>query len=406
MPPPSHDRIRQAIIALHAQDRASTARLAPDTPGHPTMYVMAAEALEAGRLPVDYWEMIASFHGLLALRERAAFADLLLPLLDAIVAHDGGLPYMLARACDEYLFPEDTWMVPPLLTAVNSVQAWDDATALSALSLLDDPRVDELLLALLRAERGTLQPVAVMALAERGAGAAVPPLMSLLSANPDPAVVSALGLLRAPAAVAPLLAIVAQTRAVAAETVDEWDEDADDMLDAREHASDLLVAAVDALGLIGDPRAIVPLAALLDVRAPDEDEDDSLALRAALALSRLGDPRAQPLLDAAATGGASLAVALRLMEMSDPRGVPAMVDYYQNNPYSYPSGRRDMNARHALLRDLIRSGTPAVIPFLRWVAGHDHAQTDQGWTLAEEAERAIDRILARERAFPAIHAGS
>lgn len=82
-----------------------------------------------------------------------------------------------------------------------------------------------------------------------------------------------------------------------------------------------------------------------------------------------------------------------LLAIGRPQGLPALQRQYQAGD----SGKRALG-----IRGLGRHGTPAHIPLLEWASAHDFAQLDQGWSLAEEAERAIVRIRARaERGRPA-----
>lgn len=143
------------------------------------------------------------------------------------------------------------WMLLPLLVACGP-SAEDIAANLSSENPVvredsakmakkyDDEVVIEALIAALNDEGDTVRLNAVESLAELEAEAAVPPLIAVVQADPDPEVVS---------------------------------------------------AAVDALGRIADPRAVSVLMAHLEQQGPELK-----TLNAVWALGNIGDGRALPLL--------------------------------------------------------------------------------------------------------------
>jgi HEAT repeat protein len=230
-----------------------------------------------------------------------------------------------------------------------------------------DDRVIDPLLTILSSDNLRFAAAAGRALGQLGVDRAVQPLIAMLQQHRNDDAVVALGLLRASEAVEPLV---------------------DALKKSKRYGKPAFAPLAAALARIGDRRAIEPLAQLLD--------RPNVALAAALALSRLGDDRGLTIILAAVESpDPDWDAARRLAELGDQRGVEAMLKQYGQNLHSYPSHTRDINGRHALLRDLSRSGELYDIPFLERVQAYDFERTDQGWSLAEAASRAIERIRAR-----------
>lgn len=321
--------------------------------------------------------------------------DLIAQIQTAFATSDDIAHARAARIIDERATPEDAWAIDPLRARLAAALAPDSTIGLlelraaivpitAALGLVGDGSAVATLVAALAHPDERLSAAAAAALGEIGDRSAIAPLIAELERRPGPGVAQALGTLRAAAAQDALLASL-QASLVQQPALDE---DADD-------PADLIVALCDALGRVGAAPAIAPLAALL------HHPDDAVRLHAAIALSRLGDDRAQPQIVAVATerlGGyrsKRWAAAKRLAELGDPRGLDAMRDIYQRRDRIYQHRDTDIPARHAMIRDLGRHGDAGDIALLEWVAQHDASPTDQGWTLGQAAERAIARINAR-----------
>jgi HEAT repeat protein len=88
-------------------------------------------------------------------------------------------------------------------------------------------------------------------------------------------------------------------------------------------------------------------------------------------------------------------IARRLVELSDKRGLEALIKLYWRDDYALPDHQRDTYGRVALIRDLGRWGDRHDLPFLAWVAENDAALTDSRSTVAEVAREAIARIESR-----------
>jgi len=316
----------------------------------------------------------------------------------ALATPDGVAHARAARIINEHATPEDTWAIEPLRARLAAALAPDSAIGLLelrasimpitvALGLVGDGSAVATLVAALAHPDERLAAAAAVALSEIGDRSVIAPLIAVLEQRPSPGVVQALGRLRAAEARDALLA--AMRASLARPSAEEMEE--------GEDTEDLLVALCDALGRISAAPAIEPLVALL------HHPDDTVRLHAAIALSRLGDGRALPPIVAVATdrlGGyrsPRWAAAKRLAELDDPRGLEAMRDIYQHRDRIYQHRDTDIPARHAMIRDLGRHGDAGDIALLEWVAQHDDSPTDQGWTLAHAAARAIARISARQR---------
>lgn len=316
----------------------------------------------------------------------------------ALAAPDGVAHARAARIINENATPDDAWAIEPLRAHLLAALAPDSTIGLldlravivpitSALGLVGDASAVASLVAALAHPDERLVAAAAVALGEIGDHAAIDPLIAALERRPAPGIAQALGMLRAVEAQDALLAAL-QT---------SMDRPPVDELDEGDDTEDLFVALSDALGRVGAAPARALLATLLEHPA------DTVRLHAAIALSRIGDNRALPQIVAVATdplGGyrsPRWAAAKRLAELDDPRGLEAMRDIYQRRDRIYQRRDTDIPARHAMIRDLGRHGDAGDIALLEWVAQHDDAPTDQGWTLAQAAARAIARISALHR---------
>jgi len=328
----------------------------------------------------------------------------------ALASPDGIAHARAARIINENATPEDRWAIAPLHARLAAAHAPDSPISrlelrasimpiTTALGLVGDASVVATLVAALTQPDERLA-AAAGALGEIGDPRAITPLVTALRQRPSAGIAQALGALAAADAQEALLSALQTCLArVHAEEEEESEEESDD-------TSDLLNAITDALGRIGATHARAPLADLL------KHADDAVRLHAAIALSRLGDARATPLIVAVVTdrlGGyrsKRWAAAKRLAEQDDPRGLASMLNIYQHKDRIYQHRDSDIPTRHAMIRDLGRYGDSRDIALLRWVAQHDAAPTDQGWTLAEAATRAIKRINARQRLRGAIDPAS
>lgn len=121
-------------------------------------------------------------------------------------------------------------------------------------------------------------------------------------------------------------------------------------------------AAAEALGKIGDARAVDPLIAAMqyrDEQVYEDAEDAEARLNAALALGKIGDLRVvSELLDAASGGDLQLAsYAIDALGMlGDARAIPTLIDALQIHDQDVPKSA--CNA-------LIRMATPAVLPLIQ-----------------------------------------
>ncbi|MDI6720349.1 MAG: HEAT repeat domain-containing protein [Methanomicrobiales archaeon] len=157
--------------------------------------------------------------------------------------------------------------------------------------------------------------------------------------------------------------------------------------------------AAVALGDIGDPRAIAPLADLLD------DEDRYVRTRAADALGRIGGPSEQVLIHLLARGGKleRCGAALGLGKIGDPAAVEALLAAL---------GDADPDVRDAAVRAFGEIGEPAVAPLiglLRSAPGDIRREAVR--SLVQIGDPAVDRLIqalketdaaTREEAFRAL----
>jgi len=168
----------------------------------------------------------------------------------------------------------------------------------------------------------------------------IPGLVKALAHN-DPDVqylaVEALGDLKDPAAIPPLVTILSEdqysaVRWKSAEALAKIGKDSVEPLIVllRHPDEDVRWKAAIALGEIGDVRAIDPLIGLLC------DEDRYVKGRVALALGMIGQPAVSPLIRALTTGDGSLrwGAAIALGRIHDPRAIAPLVqalgDKYEN----------------------------------------------------------------------------
>jgi hypothetical protein len=377
MTEPTRERWRAAAATLREQERLMLARFPPSAkPRTPTWYHFFAADLERDGPPDprgDHLKLTTTAIALISLPQRADFADLIVWLFGLLRAHpmgQGALPPMLLASLDQYLSPADRWALGPLLEAAAGgaggagvrqdafLQQMGGAGALAALALVarrDDTQAVDLLMAALQGGDQRRALLAGTALAELRVAAAAGPLAELLRQTRDDRAVRALGLLGQPEALKPLL---------------------DALRESQRYGRPSFSALAEALGRLGDARAVEALEPHL--------RRSNLALSAAMALLRLGDRRGLAVVERAAES--DFEAARVLAAVGRPQGLPALQSQYS---------ALDTLDRGSLVRDLSRHGTADDIPLLEWVAGTDFGQLDQGWPLAEEAERAIVRIRAR-----------
>ncbi len=382
----SADLIDHAIEDLYEHDRRALEPLiSRSLPHHPTIYSWAADELEkmlrTGSVR-DYWTLQTIFHAALALQDRQNYTDLLLETLDQIIDHDGTIPYIVARSLDDTLLPGDTWAIEPILKQVEKftssphadpMQAGVTSVAVRCLGLFSEPSIRKPLIELLNNSDESLAGSAALALAEQEETEAIPILLLIFSRRPTPDIITALGKIRAREAVPHLIA-----------SLEDYYQS---ILKKKTGTGELTRATLLALGDIGDP------AALELVRKMMELPSRGIALQAAMALSKLGDDSGLPLiLKRRGTWEASL----RLIELGHNEGLPAMIRNYRVDT-AFPRGDREATSRQNLLHELGRLREPAVFPLLEWVQQNDFEQTASGWTLAEEARRAAERITARNK---------
>ena len=373
MPEPTPERWSAAAATLREQERLMLARFPPSAKPHtPTWYHFFAADLEDGPPDPrgDQIKLMTTAIVLISLPQRAEFADLIVALFAQVRAHpisQGALPPMLLASLEQYLSPADRWALEPLLDAAadgagaqpdSFLRQMGGAGALGALALVarsSDARAVDLLTAALQGKDQRRAQLAGSALAELGVAAAVGPLIELLRQTRDDRAVEALGLLGRPEALAPLLTA---------------------MRESQRYGRPSFSALAEALGRLGDPQAAEALAPYL--------KRSNLALAAALGLLRLGDQRGLALIERATQ--TDFEAARRLAAVNHPQGLPALQRLYS---------AMDTLDRGSLVRDLSRRGSLDDIALLEWIGGSDFGQLDQGWALAEEAERAIVRIRAR-----------
>lgn len=361
------------------------------------MYAFAAEELEENGLPAagqDYFSLNSVFHGLLALPNRADYADMLLAAFTLLNTHPEYGPPI--SSLDSYLMPGDTWIVDALLEIVTSfvsqpeqrTRAQADITAMKqsmvalaaigVLGLVGDARAGDVLLTALSYPDARCSTAAARALGELRATAALEPIIALLRQRREPHMIAALGMLRTSEGTDFLRELLNEYRAEQAIYFGDYTR--------------VVRALLEALASSGEQRIIPAMVPFLAVADP------AVNLAAAMALSRLGDERGLPIIYEALHNEESRWDAAKcLIERNDPAGLPVLIDWYHHDPYRYPDHTRDPASRLARLHELSRYGDTGDIPFLEWVAGYDQGPTQQGWSVAEEARRAIERIRARHQ---------
>ncbi|MGZ8471184.1 MAG: HEAT repeat domain-containing protein [Gemmatirosa sp.] len=348
-------------------------------PGAPILHRWAATELEDRGAPDTRWPphaLALVLHAMVALPDAARFAPEILGLLRTMAPHPQ-VSWLAASALRDYLMPGDRWAVPVLVDALGGRGLLAPGPAMEALAVVGDPAAIPPLLEIVARPGHTLAPVAALALGRLGAHEAVPALLALLGRAREPAVVTALGLLRALQA-APVLRsmLPALLRTVGAGYLGRGGAD-----DA------LLVAVAHAIGRIADADAASALRPLLD------RGHSPVAVAAADALTRLGDAGGIAVLRAHAH---EWDAARRLAQLDLPDGALALRACYRADPRFWPRGMtRDARGRQQLLRALGYAGEEDDLLFLAWVAAHDDDRTELGWTLAEEARRAARRIAMR-----------
>jgi hypothetical protein len=392
----------EAAEALRAKRRASLAWFPNPAelelpPWHDQIGDEIANHLDQNAPPGVDWDYTAIsnlLNSLLWLRERARFADLILYLLELLSSHPqnpypGVPPFGLFVTFEVALTPEDGWVIEWLLKIVTlpiseivptkdftqfANQMWGNAGlralvgTLALVGHISDVRVVSVLMDALSGPDELRAVAAESVVGELGITAAVEPLIARLYHNGSDRTIEALGKLRAHRAVDPLLEMLRG-------------------LDINESLT--FNAIADALGRIGDQRAVDSLAPFLKKR--------NLRLNTALALQRMGDQRGlQYIIDAATRRNEpSWEAARRLVKLGDPRGIQAMQAMYQHLSTHRSAGSPDVK-----LRDLNRYGTLSDIPFLEWVRTHDFRQYLPGQSLAELADSAIVRTRALIEAHP------
>lgn len=232
----------------------------------------------------------------------------------------------------------------PLFAALQDARHEVRAPAVAALLQVRDPEAVPQLLDALAIPDRRVQSLVATVLGEIGDQRAVLPLIKLLQtgdnsdvwSNPRAAAAQALGKLGDQRAVEPLIAVLSEP--------DRW---------TRGHA-------MEALGRLGDRRAVEPI-----IEATRELKDSS----GATILGNLGDVRAvEPLLAELET--------LRTPGF-DPKhpSVPWQASYY-----------------YYIIRALGKLGDPRAVSLLEWVREHETAPVLKGKSLADVADKALQRI--------------
>lgn len=363
-----------------------------------TMYQSAADELTQYGLPHAGWDemkLVLVFHGLIMLPSHALFADLILHTLSIFQHEYGSIPPMIAPAFEQYIFPDDTWLLPLLHTTIrdgleqrtvapnliSNPLAWkQQLTTLMLLQVLGVIGNQESVALLLRALQHSDQryrSIAAIALGSLQARTATSALIALTYTDFSPEIISTLGKLGTSEASQRLLAMLVEQRSEQAVYFDNYRERSCALLSALASTADTaMIAQIEPFLTVPDPR---------------------VQISAARALYHLGDPRG------AYTSAKKRKRADDEDEALDPIGrlagqalLDIMIDRFQNDPHRFFSKQRDVAERYAQLRELRSSGTARHIPFLEWVTQHDFAQIDAGWCMAEEARRTILHIQARE----------
>ncbi len=347
-------------------------------PAPHSMYGWAADELAERGTPRPGWPdhaLLLVYHGVVALPDAGRFAADVARLA-RLLAPFPHLAWLASAALHDHLMPGDAWALPLILDAVRGAGPLAPEPAVHALATIGDRAVVDPLLDVVSRPRHRVAASAALVLGRLRAREAAAPLLGLLGRRRDPEVVTALGLLGVREAAPVLLALLDGARTRPSRRT--------------ERDAELLVATARALGRLGDadageaPRA---LRALLD------DPEVAVVVAAADALTRLGDAAGEPALHAHLFDWEA---ARRLAQLGHEDGVAAMRACYRADPHARPRGLpRDAAGRRRLLQALAHEGDAADLPFLAWVAAHDTDRTEQGWTFAEEARRAIHRVAAR-----------
>lgn len=397
----SSHRVQQAISTLRQMHQAVLQPFVERRTAYQpnTLYSYAFEELEDAGIPDRQWEWSSlniTLYGLMALPNRADFADLILHILE-LCGHE---PYMLPIAAfNDYLMPDDQWasaflikQILPVITAGNppspaamneqqQMQQVQAAAAIPPLGVVGDAAAVEVLTAALRYPNRCFAVNAAQALGELRAATAEQPLMELVRQQREPAAITALGQLRTAASGTFLRDLLIEYQAEQAIYFGDYTK--------------VVCALLPAVAQQGDQAAIPALAWFLDV--PDREVN----LAAAKALSRLGDRRGLALIRKAMnTRYMRRDAARHMLGMGDPEGLSTLIDWYWRDPdgYSTRTERSQSDQQH-FLHLLRRADEPGDQRFLEWVAANDFRQTGQGWSFAEEARRALAHIQARRQRF-------
>ncbi len=220
------------------------------------------------------------------------------------------------------------WATVPLLGALDRSRPWQvRRTAAWALGQLADRRAIPILVETLKDEREEVASEAALALSAIGELAA-PSLISSLSSD-QPSVrqmaVKALGNM-GDLAMGPLL----------------------DIAQDEQQPDHTVRGAAEALGLLGDQRAVAPLVALLRIR------NGRLAASAARALAAIGEPAVQPLISSLPTRSAELALRGAIVDALVDIGEPSIGPLIQS--LDSPSSP----VRNAAVEALTRIGPTAI----------------------------------------------
>jgi HEAT repeat protein len=293
-----------------------------------------------------------------------------------LASAEAGVRYRALDTLIRYGTPADAWAVDPLVTLLRGALARPDrescravagdaVAAVRALGFVGDTRAVRPLIAALGHWDAFLSGAAAWSLGEIGDGRAVGPLIAAFRERRDYAVAWALGALRARAAAGLLRAALAALPAAGTHDPD---------------GLEMRIALIDALGRVGDRRALPMLRRLL--AAPDDD----VRIGTAVSLSRLGDESGRAELLAALDGAsqvARLAAAERLSEQGDARGAAAAIAAYR---------RLAADRRIDFVISVSRQRPPRpawVTETLAWIRQNDPTPSTLGWTLAEAAGRAL-----------------
>jgi HEAT repeat protein len=189
--------------------------------------------------------------------------------------------------------------MPQLTLALVDESAHVRGDAALALGEIGSLRALEPLIDQLRDSEPRVRAAAIAALGKLGDRRATEPILAVVERDydylTDPAAVEAFGLLRDPRAVEFLLSKNLQDRSVAQALGMIGDARAAEPLIRELQKREFIFHVASALGEIGDKRAVMPLAAVLEEflgRTPGPEDEDAGLPEVIVALGRLRDERA------------------------------------------------------------------------------------------------------------------